>query len=52
MTELLPYALPLAVGLAGLLLAPAVDRWAERFDAWVDGRLRIDKKTEPFKSVP
>lgn len=26
-------ALPLAAGLFGLLLAPAVDRWVERFDA-------------------
>jgi hypothetical protein len=23
---------------SGLLLAPAVDRWWERFDAWVEGR--------------
>ena len=39
MTDLLPYALPAAAGLLGLLLAPAVDRWAERFDAWLDARL-------------
>ncbi len=25
-------------GLLALLLAPAVDRWVERFDAWVDRR--------------
>ena len=40
MTDALPYALPLAAGLAGLLFAPAVDRWAERFDAWVEQRRR------------
>ena len=33
--DLLPYALPTAAGLLVLLLAPAVDRWVERFDAWV-----------------
>ncbi len=38
MTDLLPYAIPAAAGLLALLLAPAVDRWAERFDAWVEGR--------------
>ena len=26
----------LAAGLLGLLLALAVDRWVERFDAWVE----------------
>ena len=30
---------PAAAGLLALLLAPAVDRWWERFDAWVEGRL-------------
>ncbi len=30
--------LPLAAGLLALLIAPAVDRWCERFDAWVEGR--------------
>lgn len=39
MTDLLPYALPLASGLLALLLAPALGRWAERFDARVEGRL-------------
>ena len=34
MTDLLPYALALAAGLLGLLFAPAVDRWVERFDRW------------------
>ena len=29
----IPYALPAAAGLLALLLALAVDRWAERFDA-------------------
>ncbi len=38
MTDLLPYALPAAAGLLALLVAPAVDRWAERFDAWVGRR--------------
>ena len=33
MTDALPSALP-----AAGLLAPAVDRWVERFDAWVDRR--------------
>ena len=37
MTDLLPYALPAAAGLLALLLAPAVDRWWERFDPWVEG---------------
>ncbi len=27
--------LPLAAGLPALLLASAVDRWEEQFDAWV-----------------
>ncbi len=40
MTDLHPYTLPAAAELLGLLLAPAVDRWAERFDAWVEGRRR------------
>ncbi len=35
MTHTLPYALSAAAGLLALLLAPAVDRWADRFDAWV-----------------
>lgn len=39
MTDLLPYVIPGAAGLLGLLFAPAVDRWLERFDAWVDERL-------------
>ena len=39
MTDLLPYALPAAAaGLLALLLAPAVDRWVERFDGWVERR--------------
>ncbi len=38
-TDVLPYALPLAAGLLGLLLAPAVDRWWEQFDRWIDRRL-------------
>ncbi len=40
MSDSLPYALPAAVGLLALLLAPAVDRWWERFDAWLEGRFR------------
>ncbi len=36
MTDLLPYALPAVAGLLALLLA--VDRWAERFNAWVEGK--------------
>ncbi len=40
MTELLPYALPAVAGLLALLLAPVVDRWAEWFDAWVEGKYR------------
>ncbi len=37
--DLLSYALPVADGFLALLLAPAVDRLAERFDAWVARRL-------------
>ena len=32
---------PAAAGLLALLLAPAVDRWWERFDAWVGERLKV-----------
>ncbi len=32
--------LPLAAGLLALLLAQAVDRWVEPFDAWVEGQWR------------
>ena len=39
MTDLLPYALPLAAGLLGLF-TPAVDRWVERFDSWAEGRFK------------
>ncbi len=38
MTDAFPYALPAAAGLLALTFAPAVDRWVERFDAWVEGR--------------
>ncbi len=41
MTDLLPYALPASAGLLALLLAPAMDRWVERFDAWVGERLGV-----------
>jgi hypothetical protein len=30
-------AVPLATELLALLFSPAVDRWVERFDAWVEG---------------
>ena len=46
MADLLPYALPAAAGLLALLLAPAGDRWAERFDAWVEGRLRRRRRAD------
>ncbi len=36
MTDAFPYALPAVAG----LLAPVVDRWAEGFDAWVEGKHR------------
>ncbi len=36
MSDALLNALPLAAGLLALPLAPAVDRWWERFDAWVE----------------
>ncbi len=39
MTDVVPYALSAAAGLLALLLVPAVDRWWERFDVWVEGRL-------------
>ncbi len=29
-------------------MAPAVDRWVERFDAWVEGRVKADSETEIF----
>ena len=41
MTDALPYPLPAAATLLALLLAPAVDRWWERFDAWVEGRPKV-----------
>ena len=40
MADILPIAVPAALGLRGLLFAPAIDRWAERLERWVDGRLR------------
>ncbi len=36
MTDVLLALLPAAAGLVALLLAPAVDRWWERFDAWLE----------------
>ena len=39
MTDILPIAVPAGLGLLGILLAPAVERWAERLERWVDGRL-------------
>ncbi len=44
MTDHLPYALSAAAGLLVLLLAPAVDRWWERFYALVEGRLMHKEK--------
>ena len=44
MIDLLPYALAAAAGLMGLLLAPAVDRWVDRLDAWVDGRMKGSRR--------
>ena len=38
MADALPYALPLTAVL--LAFVPAVDRWWERFDAWVGEQLR------------
>ena len=38
MTDLLPYVLPLAAALLGLVFAPTVDRSAERFDAGGEGK--------------
>ena len=35
-----PIAVPAALGLLGLLLGPAVDRWAERLEHWLNGRLK------------
>ena len=40
MTDILPIAVPAALGLLAILFAPAVDRWAERLERWVNGRLR------------
>ena len=44
MTDILLYALPAAAGLLALLFAPAADRWVERFDAWVEGRLKARQR--------
>ena len=41
MGELLAYALPAVAGLLGLFLAPAVDRWGKRFDAWLERQPRV-----------
>ena len=35
MTDILPIAVPAALGLLAILFAPAVDRWAERLERWV-----------------
>jgi hypothetical protein len=40
MTDILPIAVPAARGLLAILFAPAVDRWMERLERWVEGRLR------------
>lgn len=40
MTAVLLYVIAAVAGLQGLFLAPAVDRWAERFDAWVERRAK------------
>ncbi len=40
MTDILPILVPAALGLLGLLLGPAVDRWAERLERWLNGRLK------------
>jgi len=40
-SDLLPYVRPAAAGLLGLFLAPAVDRWAERFDAWLERHPKV-----------
>ncbi len=44
LTDLLPYALPAAAGLVGLLLAPVVGRWVEQFDVWMEGRLKENQR--------
>ena len=43
MTDLFLYVIPAAAGLVGLFMAPAVDRWAERFDAWVDVQMGVEQ---------
>ena len=40
MTDILPIAVRAALGLLGILFAPTGDRWAERLERWVNGRLR------------
>ena len=40
MTDILPIAVRAALGLLAILFAPTVDRWAERLERWVNGRLR------------
>ncbi len=37
MIDVLLALLPATAGLLALLFAPAVERWVERFDAWVEG---------------
>ncbi len=41
--DAIPYAVPLAGGLLALLFTPAVDRWVERFDAWVEGKYHLHR---------
>lgn len=40
MTDILPIAVPAALGLLGLLLAPTADRWVECLERQVDGWLK------------
>lgn len=40
MADILLIAVPAALGLLAILFGPAVDRWAERLERWVDGRLK------------
>lgn len=40
MTDILPIAVPAALGLLAILFAPALDRWAERLERRGNGRLK------------
>jgi len=46
MADILPIAVPAALGLLAILFGPAVDRWAERLERWINRRLKNPLKSE------